>query len=81
MSMERLELTVDGEMLTALRREASEQGVAIADLVREALATYLDLGHMTPDLDDEGFTDEAEEEDDDWADISRELSALVDDDE
>lgn len=81
MGMERLELAIDREMMAALRREAAAQGVSVADLVREALATYLDLGHVTPDWEgDEDLLDEPGE-DDDWRELERELTGLHEDEE
>lgn len=83
MSMERLEVAVDREVMSALRREAAAQSVSVAELVREALSSYLDLSHVSAWETDDDLDEVAEEEgedEDEWAGLERELRALPDDD-
>jgi hypothetical protein len=81
--MERLEVAVDREVMSALRREAAAQSVSVAELVREALSSYLDLSHVSAWETDDDLDEVAEEEgedEDEWAGLERELRALPDDD-
>ncbi len=75
MTLERLEVWLEPETIAELRRDAAARGVPPADLAREAIEAFVDVERAAV-LDPADLGDDAEPEDDedDWAELGRELS-------
>ena len=76
MTLERLEVWLEPEILAELRRDAAARGVSPTELAREAIEAFVDVERAV-ELDPAGLDDDDEleddgDEDEEWASLGGE---------
>jgi hypothetical protein len=85
MTLERFEVLLDSATLAELRRDAAVRGVTPVELAREAIEAFVDVERAAvlepEELEaEDDFEELADDEDEDWLALERELRSVSDSD-